>query len=53
MNLGFGNLTGSMAPGLGLEQPRKRSWQARLFDRMAPQQEGMFQVGDDDKKKRA
>jgi hypothetical protein len=50
MNLGFGNLTGSMAPGIGME-PRKRSWQSRLFDRMMPEQEGMFAVGEDDKKK--
>lgn len=48
MNLGFGMpLVGSTAPSLS---PRKRSWQSRLYDRMMPDQQGPFAIGDDDKK---
>lgn len=50
MNLGFGMpLVGSTVPGLSMT-PRKRSWQSRLYDRMMPDQQGPFAIGDDDKK---
>lgn len=36
VNLGF-PLVGMQVPGLGMEAPRRRSWQERLFDRLAPE----------------
>lgn len=52
MNLGFGmSGLGSTMPTLYGHPTPRRSWQSRLYDRMMPDQQGPFAVGDDDKKK--